>query len=153
MNTDDAKAVLIEKALQAKEKRNKRRRDARRETQRKAPGGVQPVRRVYHDQDLLRIAYMAGEGRSAGEIVSALGGTTRWRVYALVRKLGINLAAKSPRSCVLRLLCRSSSFDTIARVALAHDLDPVFTAGRLLDELAAEPVLLENLVDGLVDEP
>ena len=145
----DHETVLADFAAKAKAARNKKRRDAHRARQRTAPGGAQPTRRVYHEQDLLRVVYMAGEGKSAGEIVGAIGGTTRWRVYALLRKLGIALVAKPATACVVRLVCERHSFDAIARVAIANDLDPLLVAGRLLDEVAAEPALLRNLVEEL----
>lgn len=113
----------------------------RQSRQREAP------RRRWLAPDIIRMAVMAGEGRSAGEIAEAIGGTTRYRVAAALSKHGIALVPKRAAETCVRLTVPRTVVAALARVAVDRDVAPEVLIADALAVLAAEPVVLSNLLD------
>ncbi|WP_293864854.1 hypothetical protein [uncultured Alsobacter sp.] len=109
--------------------------------QREAP------RRRYLAPDVIRAAMLAGEGRSAAEIATELGGTTARRVAALCHKHGIRLVPKRNSEACVRVVIPRSSLDALARISVDRDETPEIVMASALAALAAEPTVLANLLD------
>ena len=141
---DKALATLAASVASKREAKEKAAIEARRAKQRTAK---QAPRRVYLTQDNMRIAWLAGNGKSGGEIAEAIGGTTRYRIASLLRRFGLSLLGRNPSDRVLVVMVNGKSLDRITHAAVERDLDPAALAGRLLTILGSEAALLKNLLD------
>lgn len=143
MRLDEAKAVLE----RAKRQAEARRQVADAHKAKAAARSVRPPRRAYVPADLLRIAYLAGAGKSAGEIADAVGGTTRDRVAAMLSNKGIALLPKRADEVAITVVLPKTALSALSKFALARDTDPALVAAEALRALADEPTILANLVD------
>lgn len=109
-----------------------------------------PPRRVYKDSDILRAAYLAGGGASAGEIARDIGFTTAEKVYALCSRHGLKLAPKLGNEAVLTLRLPRKVLDKIENAATLRDADPRDLVVGLLEQVAADDNLLAGLATDAV---
>lgn len=139
MTKDKITTTLAAEAARRKDERDQKARAARRKRQTK-------VSRTYYGPDQLRIAYFAGQGMSGGEIALAIGGTTRFRIAALLSKVGLSTVRRKPAERVIRINVDRALFEALVEASVARDIDPLFAAGRILEAVASEPVLMANLL-------
>lgn len=139
MSGDKIADALAAEAARRKGEREQKAKAARRKRQTK-------VSRTYHGPDQLRIAYFAGQGMSGGEIATAIGGTTRFRIAALLSKVGLSTVRRKPSERVVRINVDRTIFERLVEASVARDLDPLFAAGKILEAVASEPVLMANLL-------
>lgn len=101
----------------------------------------------FTSSDLLRSAYMAGAGYSASEIAEAIGGgVTAQSVYSLLGRHAIRLAPKTRAQISFPIVVNRALFESVERAALRCGADPKELAGRLLDALAFDVRLLNQVV-------
>jgi hypothetical protein len=110
--------------------------------------------RSYLNHEIVRMAFMAGQGMTPGQIAETMGGeATGGRVGAQLRKYGVHLPRKGDDD-IMQL--RWSQRDRRALDAIAekrqHDAPDI--AVIALRILIAEPILFGNLLDeaDMIDE-
>lgn len=142
MTGDRITETLAAEAEKRQAKRTEKAKAARRKRQTK-------ITRSYFGPDKLRIAYFAGQGMSGTEIATAVGGTTRYRIAALLSSVGLSTVRRKTTERVVRIPVDRALWERIVEAAVARDLDPLFVAGCLIEQVASEPVLLRNLLDDM----
>jgi hypothetical protein len=113
-----------------------------------APEKAAPRRnRSYFGPEKMRAAYMAGQGKNAGEIALELGGTTPRKIRDMLRDCGIKLVRPFGRPKAVRIHCTNTDLRRLDEEAAAREVDPGDLALHMLRVLLAEPTLLRNLLD------
>lgn len=110
-------------------------------------GKAVSIRRVYHAPEQMRAAFLAGQGHSGGEIAGILGGTTGPKIRAMLRKCGIKMQRKAGAEELVTIRWSRRDHSAFVLIADRHEMDAADLAAELLRALAAEPVLLLNLLD------
>lgn len=103
--------------------------------------------RSYFGPEKMRAAFLAGQGRNAGEIAAELGGTTAKRVYDMLNSCGIKLARPFGRPKTVQIHCTNTDLARLEAEAAAREVDPGDLALHMLRVLLAEPVLMKNFLD------
>jgi len=111
---------------------------------------MNPLRRTYIAREVVRVAYMAGGGATAADIGAEIGAAPE-RIYGLCRRHRIRLIPKGPHQSAITMAIAKSAMTEIAKLATKRGADPVWIAARVLEACAAEPVLLRNLIDEIVE--
>jgi hypothetical protein len=108
---------------------------------------VYPYRRWYFE-DVVRAAYMAGQGASAKEIAQTLGGATAERVRAMCRVHGIKLQRSQAAPAIQQIVWKTADQDALNAEADRLDREPGELAALIVRKaIAAKEV--ERLVDPL----
>lgn len=100
----------------------------------------------FTQSELIRAACMAGAGYSS-EIAEAIGrGATAQSIYSLLNRDGIRLVPKTGAQVALTVVVNRALFESIEREALRRGADPMELAGRILDAVAYDGRLLNEVV-------
>lgn len=103
--------------------------------------------RKYVGAEKMRAAFLAGQGRNAGEIAAELGGTTPRKIRDMLRDAGIPMVRPFGRPKAVRIDCTNSDMRMLEDAAAEREAAPGDFALHLLRLLLGEPVLLKNLLD------
>jgi len=114
-------------------------------TKRRKPGTALPSK-TWHTADVLRAVYLAGQGKSAGEIARVIGGTTPDRVRAMLRAHGFGLMRTQGNEDILFVRWKSQDRAMLDAAADRLDREP----GELA-ALIVRKALVEKSVDKMVD--
>lgn len=106
-------------------------------------------RNYYIINDLVRISEYAGAGKSAGEISSFMGGTTRNRILALVSEYEIRLIPKGPGEAICRARLKRRLMELIEAKAFNADVEVMSLFGAIIEEAYADPELIDRAVNKL----
>lgn len=109
-----------------------------------------PPMRVYHGQDRLRMAYMAGEGKGSVEISDAIGGTTPGRVRSMLGELGIRLDQKLPGERIVKVKIAPGVLSIIEDTADLYGLDVGLLCAAILAAASPEADMMQAAVDSLL---
>jgi len=104
-------------------------------------------RRSYDTRELMRAAYMAGQGASAGDIVDEIGETTPERIYAALNGAGLRLTAKTPHQVVVNLVVSKKAVVEAEKIAAVRRCDVTAVMARLLEYALEDRCLALNLLD------
>lgn len=102
----------------------------------------------WHTADVLRAAYMAGQGASASEIANVIGGTTPDRVRSMLRFHGLSLLRSRGGDDILQIRWKRTDRQELDALADKLDRDPGELAALVVRKAICGKVV-EKLVDPL----
>lgn len=102
-------------------------------------------RKGYTPPVKLRAAFLAGRGRSAGNIAKVLGNTTPQQVYSLVKSLGLEFVPKNPHESADVFVCRSRVLQLLEKAATDNGVSPAILFGKVLELAQGTPMVEEAL--------
>jgi hypothetical protein len=100
----------------------------------------------YSREELIRAAWMAGNGATAGEIAEVLN-TTPSGVYRLFRRLGLFLVDKHEEEEIVQLRILRQHSDMAGRLAAQKNVDPRRFLSRLLRAVLSDKELTGKVVE------
>lgn len=96
----------------------------------------------------IRMAYLAGQGRSGGEIAEEIGIDDPQRVRSALRNMGIRLLREPGGMELIMVHVARPVRDAMVEIADRAELTPEELAARILTLMCVEErVMLENLLD------
>jgi hypothetical protein len=100
----------------------------------------------FTQSELIRAAYMAGAGYSAGEIAEAIGrGATAQSIYSLLNRHAIRLTPKTWAQIAFPVVVNRALFEKIEEAAVRRDSCPKALAGKILEQVASDSTLLSGM--------
>lgn len=106
-------------------------------------------RRPWYGPDKLRAAFLAGQGKSAGEIASIIGGTTGPRVRSMLRVHNIPLLREKGGEDILFVKWKRSDREALEKAALAMDRDGSELAALIVRKVLETPQMAREMIDDL----
>lgn len=105
-----------------------------------------PPRKKWNTADVLKAAYMAGQGASASQIAAVIGGTTPDRIRAMLRAHGFGLMRSQGNEDILFVRWKRDDRARLEATADRLDREP----GELA-ALIVRRALVEKSVEKMVD--
>lgn len=106
------------------------------------------VNRVWYGSEKLRMAYYAGQGKSAHQIAEMVGGTTPQRVRGMLNAHELPLMRTTSVEDILFVRWKQSDRDVLEKVAIRLDRHPAELAALIIRKvLAGGDKAVEALVD------
>lgn len=145
---DDAISAAIEQAVAKRTAEIERKAQKRiKQAEKRASGAA--GRRVWYGPDKLRVAFLAGQGKTGDEIAKIIGGTTAARVTAMLHEHDIPMLRRGGNASFLMMKWKTADRELLDRHAAKRERDPAELAALIVRKVMQGG---DKAIDTLVDD-